>query len=440
MPAAAQYSTEVVPPKILKIGTHTSPVAGTGSVRVQVQLNANGTHVVTRIISSTNHGDDAAAREIAQTSTYRPATRGGRAIVYFYDPVFRFTGKSVAGYQEPSVGASGGGGSATAALGAGGGTIDQMLRAGRYAAAKSAAEAAVARNPGDVQALEQLGAADYYLHDEAGAADAFARAGTFSALYRPVAASAFTNAAVALASTDPAKSLEYARRGVALEDDTNARFALGVAQLANKQYAQALTTLQAVRAAAFASSKTTVTVKYAIDERIQAAYVGMGNVQGAQQVGNEMARLEPNNASAQENLGAELIQQGDAAATAKNYDQAMSLYQRAAAAGDSRIQVLAYDRMARTVASEPNASSADNVTLLKADADKALALNPNDAAANFFEGLALYYQYQTSHNASTKQQALTYLTKADGEAKQDSMDQLLVQSIENLMKQINNGG
>src|ERR1700683_583302 len=93
IPARAQYATEFVPAKLIKEGTTSTTIAGSGKVVVQVQVNADGSHKVTKIISSTNTGDNAAATEIANSSTYRPARRGTTPITAFYDFTLRFNGR-----------------------------------------------------------------------------------------------------------------------------------------------------------------------------------------------------------------------------------------------------------------------------------------------------------------------------------------------------------
>ena len=76
LPAAAQYANEFVPAKLIKQGTTSTAIAGSGTVVVQVQVNADGTHKAIKVIHSSNSGDNPAAMEIAQNSSYRPAHRG----------------------------------------------------------------------------------------------------------------------------------------------------------------------------------------------------------------------------------------------------------------------------------------------------------------------------------------------------------------------------
>src|ERR1700728_1168030 len=115
IPAPPQYATEFVPAKLIKEGTTSTTIAGSGKVVVQVQVNADGSHKVTKIISSTNSGDNAAAIEIANSSTYRPARRGTTRITAFYDFTLRFSGRTVVRSSSESSGVSLSGASLTPA-------------------------------------------------------------------------------------------------------------------------------------------------------------------------------------------------------------------------------------------------------------------------------------------------------------------------------------
>src|ERR1700723_2939012 len=128
IPARAQYATEFVPAKLIKEGTTSTTIAGSGKVVVQVQVNADGSHKVTKIISSTNSGDNAAATEIANSSTYRPAHRGKTPIVAFYDFTLRFNGRTVVRSSSGSSGMSLSG----AALSPAATQVAALIRAGQY--------------------------------------------------------------------------------------------------------------------------------------------------------------------------------------------------------------------------------------------------------------------------------------------------------------------
>ena len=108
-------------------------IAGSGRVVVQVQVNADGSHKAIRVIHSSNSGDNAAAMEIAQNSTYRPAHRGGKPITAFYDFTLNFHGKSVA--QAPSE--SSGMVLSSAGLSTAAAQIAALLRQRQYAASQS---------------------------------------------------------------------------------------------------------------------------------------------------------------------------------------------------------------------------------------------------------------------------------------------------------------
>ncbi len=428
--AAAQCSGDLVPPHVAHLGKHASPTTGNGTVRVQVQVNPDGSYHVTRVVSSTNHGDDAAAREVASSSSYRPATCSGRPVVWLYDPLFHFSGASVSSSYGSSVAAAGasGGGSSLA-------RVNGLIMSGQYDTAKSLAQSALANHPNDAAMLQLLGVAEYYSHDYDDAAAAFARAGTPGHQYQIVAAQAYANAAVHLSETDTQQALDYAQRAVAIDHSANSRYALGVAQLGAKQYSAAAETLRSVHAAVFADPHAEAQQRYALDQRILQAYVGMNDLASAQPIVDEMRKMQPSNPFPTQEIGMTYLTQGDAAKAASNDEQAIALYGKAAALGDPRVSVAAYDRSANVVASETHPDSAT----VKGYADKALAIDPNDTVANFFEGYAYVLQYGASHSADAKKEALTYLGKADSLAKTRG-PQSLAQQAEHLMSELNGTG
>jgi len=430
LPAAAQYASAIVSPKIIKMGTHTSPVAGNGTVQVQVLVNANGSHTVTRIIYSTNHGDDAAAKELAASSTYQPATRGGKPTAYYYDPIFRFTGGTVANVGSIEGTTSSSTGTQTAL--SGDDRIVQMIRSGQYDNAKSAVQTALASKPNDPHLLQLLGVIDYYQHDYTDSADSFDKSGTVPKIYAQVAAQAYATAAVHISDTNPTLALTYAQKATAVDQGAYSRFALGVAQLANKQYSDAITTLQGVHTSVFADPHSDTDTRYGVDQRLIQAYVASEQLNQAQATAAEMRRLEPSNTFPTEMLGEYYITLGQTDHEAKKDDQAIAAYQQAAALDDPKIQVAAYDRVANIIANE---SKPDPATL-KGYADKALAIDANDPVANFFEGFAIAEQYNASHDQRQKAQALTYLNKADTLAKAAG-EQALAKNIEQIIQSIN---
>ena len=416
-PALAQYASEYVPPKLLTKGNTAKAIAGNGTVIVQVQVNADGSHKVMRVLKSTNAADNAAAMDIAQNSTYRPGKKGGQTIPAFYDFTLKFSGKSASAVGEESE---------TTGMSGASAQIDALIRQKQYAAAVSKAQSALASDPSNAQLNEMLGLAQYYSGDEVAAATAFGKAGTVTKQFVPVAASSFATAAVKMAPNDPAQSLAYAQKAVALDNSTNSRFALGVAQNANKQYSAAITTLKGVREKA-----PDTKVKIAVDSQLLQAYIASNDTADANAVTAEMKQLDPNANAGTRVMGNHLLQAGSDAMTAKNFTDALKDFDQAAALNDPQVSVTANTLAAFAIfrMDKPDYAKA------KTYADKAAAANPNDAQANFAEGIAYAGIYATSRSDADKKQALSYLNKADSLAKAAGNTQL-ASSIEAQLKNI----
>jgi hypothetical protein len=155
-----------VPPKLLERGTNSTPAAGPGDVYVQIFVKKDGTFTVSRIIKSTDPRNNDAALEIAKSSKYAPATRGGKPVDEYYDFAFAFGGgTAVLGTPPPN----GSGPLATALA---------TIHSGNYDLAKTQLQTYIAAHPGDAQAQVLLGVADSFGGDPAGATAAFNKAGT----------------------------------------------------------------------------------------------------------------------------------------------------------------------------------------------------------------------------------------------------------------------
>jgi tetratricopeptide (TPR) repeat protein len=426
LPAAAQYANEFTPAKMIKQGTTSQPIVGSGQVKVQVQVNADGSHKVIKVDSSTNSGDNNAALEIAQTSSYRPAHRGTTPVPSFYTFVFKFSGKSLVAQEDDSGGASGGGGGGSAASA----QIEAAIRGGHYAQAKSEAQSALISNPGDDYVRQLLGVADFYGNDYAGAAQAFDKTSQVSKQFTQLAAASFANAAVQAATSDPAQSLAYAQKAVSLDPSANSKFALGVAQVANKNYPDAITTLKGVHASAFNDPKSTKAAKIGIDSQLLNAYVSSGDDQDAQATAAEMKQLDPNSNAAAQALALHYLQTARDEQKAKNYPAALKAYDSAIAQGDPQVSVTANAEAAFTIALMDKPDYAK----MRVYADKAVALGPNDPVANFAQGIALTGLAASGGDAKLKAQAQDSLTKADTLAKAAGNESLALQ-IESFMKQ-----
>jgi TonB family protein len=424
LPAGAQYATEFSPAKLISQGKTSVSIAGNGTVVVQVQVNADGTHKAIKVIKSTNAGDNAAALEIANNSTYRPAHRGTKPVTAFYDFTLKFKGKSVA--SSDSQGSTGG---ASGSLSPAAAQVAALIRSKNYAQAKSKAQAGLLSAPSDDSLRQMLGIAAFDSGDVAAAAQAFDKVPTIGKQFQPAAAASFAAASVADADQNPTQALAYAQKAVALSPDTNSRFALGTAQLANKQNAEALATLKSVHASAMNDPKLSKAAKVNVDARLMSAYLANNDSQGAQTIAAELKQLDPSSTLPGRVLGNTYLKMGVDAGTAQKYDEAFKYYDMAAAQGDPLVSVTANVEAAFLVTK----TTKPDYKKMQAYADKALAIKPDDAQANFAEGIALTGQWAQSRSDSDKKKALDALNHADQLAKTGGNEALAL-SIESFIK------
>ena len=203
-----------------------------------------------------------------------------------------------------------------------------------------------------------------------------------------------------------------------------------MAQLANKQNADALTTLKAVHAAAMNDPKFNKTARENIDARLMGAYLANNDTADAQAIANEIKQIDPSSTLAGRVLGNSFLKMGIDAAAAKNYPEALKNFDQAAAGGDPDVAVTADTQAAFVIAKMDK----PDWKQMQSYADKAIALKPNDAPANYAEGIALTGQWAASHDDATKKKALDALNKADALAKQSGNEALSLQ-IETFIKQ-----
>jgi tetratricopeptide (TPR) repeat protein len=425
LPVRGQYANEFTPAKLLKQGTTSQSIAGSGTVVVQVQVNADGTHKAIKVIRSTNSGDNDAAMEIAQSSTYRPAHRGTKPETSYYDFTLKFNGKSVANANEGSQSGGSMGAVSPAAQ-----QIAALIREKQYATAKSKAQAELLSSPDDQSLREMLGIAAFDDSDTVTAAQAFDKVNSIGKQFQPVAAASFAGAAVTVADQNPAQALAYAQKAMALSPDTNSRFALGVAQLANKQNADALATLKAVSQAAMNDSKLSQTAKENIEARLMSAYLANNDTQGAQAVAAQIKQIDPSSTLPGRVMGNSYLSAGVAASNAKNFAEALKDFDQAATQGDPSVAVTAYVQAALVITKMDK----PDYKQMQSYADKAIALKPDDPLANFAEGIALTGQWAGSRDDNVKKKALDALSKADSLAKQSNNEALSLQ-IESFIKQ-----
>ena len=378
--------------KLVKQGTSTKEIAGSGNVQVKVQVNADGTHSVVGIDKSTNPGDNDTATEIAQNSTYKPASCNGKPQTTFYTFHLKFSGKSATN---------------TASAGSNG-PIEGAIRAGKYDDAIAKANASLLASPGDQNVLTLLGIAQYYNKQTSDAASTFNKVTAIPKNYQAIAAAAFADAGVQAAANDPATSLTYANKAVGLANTPNSQFALGVAEIANKQYASAITALKIVRGKA-----TDKQVQLAVDRQLLSAYLNTNDDANAKATADDMKTLDPSGNAAATAMASHYIDAGTASMNAKKFDDALKQFDLAIAAGAPQAMVTASTDAAFSELSMPKPDYAK----AQAYAEKALAVNANSPEANYAAGIALGNQYATNKKASDREKALSYLNKADQLAK-----------------------
>ncbi len=411
--ADPQYYT---PPTLATRGTTSIANAGPGTVVVQVMVNKDGTFKVVRVVRSSNPGNNAAALAIAKSSTYKPATRGTTKESAFYDYTLRFTSSGVGAGDE-----SGAPSGATSDVD----RYERMVRAGNYSGAASGLTSYLASHPGDAKAELQLGIASTFQNDPATAADAFSKAGEIPADDKSVAVKAYSSAATAaITAKDYPKAVEYAQRATTLLPNVYTYNTLGFAQLNAGSNADAAATLEKARALGARDSSVKAKDRAQIDSNLAAAYVASGQVDKAKSVAAEAATLDPSQASASNVVGNYYVKQAQTAVDAGQTDQGAALYDQAAAA----IPAQAADLYARAAFAYLSVKSKPDNDKAIAQAQKAVAVSPDNAAANFAMGVALA-------NQGKSKDALVALNKADASAKTGS-DTKLTASIENAIKQL----
>jgi tetratricopeptide (TPR) repeat protein len=383
---AAQTSEFYSPPKIIKQGPNASPIVGTGAVTMKILVHKDGSVGAVTIEKSTNHGDDAAAKEIAKASTYKPGARDGKPEDAFYTLVLKFNGSSV-----------------QAEAGAGGTGIMQanaLIRAGKYSEAKAQLDAYLVAHPGDRAAETALGVADSYLNDNAGAAAAFDAAGAIPDNFKALAAKAYADAAVdALKAKNNDQAIALAGKALALQQNVNTLFIQGTAYANAQQYAPAIADLEKAKAEATAGHADAATLN-TIDASLVAAYLFGGQSDKGIALARALKGRDPSNTRVDDTLAAYYNQQAVAAMQAGNPDKSVALLEQAAQALPGRAVVL-YVQAANVLAQ----GKTPDWKRVKAEADKALAIDPNDARANYVAGIALA-------NNLDKPGAIIFLQKA----------------------------
>ena len=411
--ANAQSGTENYynPPKLVSQGKSALAIAGPGKIVVQVLVAANGSAKSQRVIKSSNHADDALALDIAKHSTYRAGTRGGKPIVAFYDYTLTFSGTSAsadAGTGDPLA------------------SYDREIRAGDYAGAQSGLRTYVAAHPDSAKAQSLLAVADTFLNQDVEAAAAFDKAGTIADPYKALAAKAYAEAASDLAKDkDYPGAVAAAKKSAALSPGFFTQNTLGYSEYASGDYQNAIADLEKARALGAADAKIKPTDRAQVDANLMSAYLAAGKPDMAKPLATEIGQLDPGSKTAQNVFANYYVKQAQDASAAGKAAIAAGLYEQAAAAAPSQAVTLYGSAALAYLNAKPDPDNAR----AKADAEKALALDPSNAAANYALGIS--YANQSGH----KDDALKYLKLADASV-QKSSDTTLAPAIAAAIKQL----
>ncbi|GAC1299583.1 MAG: hypothetical protein NVSMB19_04140 [Vulcanimicrobiaceae bacterium] len=417
-PAPAANGTEnyYTPPKLKTQGTSSTAVAGAGTVIVKVLVNKDGSAKVQGVVRSTNHGDDAPALEIAKTSTYQPATRGKLPQTAFYDFTLKFAAKG--GSPSTTSDATQGGGDLA--------VFERQIRAGNYSGAQSGLTAYIALHPTDAKAQVDLGVASAYLNDATAAATAFGKGGTIPENYKALAAKAYNDAAAeAYKKKDYAASVVAAKRAVELAPGPFTYNTLGTAEDAANEHAAAIADLEKARTLATTDAALKPADRAHIAANLVSAYLNAGKPESAKPLLDEIAKLDPSQSDAQVSFANYYAKTASALVTAGKFVEGAAMYEQAAAAGPSQAVQSYIEAAFAYLKIKPNPAN----DKAKADADRALAIEPANASANFAAGIAL------ANQAGKTKDALVYLNKAEASAKAGN-DAGLTTAIEGIIKQL----
>lgn len=404
----AQSAPADGPPALLTRGTNTAVLAGKGDVTVQVFVKKDGSFNVIKVLKSTNAGDEPAALEIAKTSTYKPAVRNGRTTDEFYDFALSFGGD-------------------TAAIGSGPlATALNAIHAGKYDDAKAILAAYILAHPDDTQAYTLLGVADGFAGDVAGSAAAFAKVGSIPPEYKALAAGSFTkNATALLDAKNFPSAIDFANHAIALDArNVQAYYVRGIAY-ANAHDDAAATADLKMALATGADVKADDMSMGLISYNLAVVQLQAGSFDDAVATARILARFDT----------ARRAQLDKTAAAAYNNDAVALANTGKTADAVSRLEAgaKAYPAIAGTLIAEAayvmaSDKKADWVKV-RAEADKALAIDAKNGRAAFVGGLA-------AARLNDTKAALDYMNKAKASPAYGS-DISLSKQIDEALKTLN---
>jgi len=373
--ANAQMTGAYTPAKVSTLGTNATQAAGAGVVTVKVLVRANGSAGNASIVASTNPGDEAAALEVARTSKYVPGKHGGKP-----DPVTYYTYK---------IAFAGAGASAEA--------IDEAaqsetlkranadLRAGKYDAAKGLLAAYLRVAPGDEHANLLLGVANYYQNDLGAAAAAFDKAGKIPDAFRALAIQSYYKYGSAqLDAKNYPDAIAYATKDIAITGAPDGYNLRGTAELESHAYDAAIADFEKARTLVASSPAHSQAIVLA---NLGTAYAASGQIDKAVELSKQVQALDPGVSNVAQAIAQVVIQKANAASAQGDYAAASRMLDDAAPAVGKQAGAF-YGSAANDLIKVPK----PDWKAVKAEADKALAIDPNDVQANYIAGYALAQQ------------------------------------------------
>jgi tetratricopeptide (TPR) repeat protein len=405
-------ATSYTPPKLVQRGSTATAPGGNGAVTVQVLVKKDGSSTVIKVLKSSNEADNATALAIAKTSTYKPGIRNGQTIDAYYDYVLSFGTDTAA---APAISGTG------AALAA--------IRAGKYDDAKSLLQTYLQAHPTDTDAYTLLGVANTFGGDLPGAAAAFDKAGTIPDQYKALAEQAYEKNAGALLD-DKKYTDSIAAAGHAIDvnpQSLQGYYVRGVAEANMQNDTAAIIDLQKARTIAAATKsddKTQVTLAYSLAiAQLDAGLYGEAATTAKEVSRTDTARseqIDKHASVAVANAAIALANQGKTAESVSRFESGANAFPRAAPGLIAQ---------AATVLATDKKPDWDKV---QAEANKALALNPNSGRAEFILGIA-------AANQKDPKGALDYMNKAKASSDYSS-DAPLAKQIDTALKQLNAPG
>lgn len=394
--ASAQTGVYFTPAKIVKTGTNTTPAPAAGAVSVKVFVRKNGSFTVSGVASSTNPADNAAALEVAKNSSYKPAIKDGKTVDSFYTFRVKFAGDGASNTGDAGDASDAGGSGPTAAAFA-------SIGSGKYDLAKTQLAPYLAAHPDDRTANLLLGVASGFAGDAMTAAPAFDKAGTLPSKYRVLAIQMYVKAgseSVRAGKNDD--GVAFASKAIALDptsiDGYNVR---GTAQANAGKFEPAIADFEKSKSLAIAA-KIDPKIVATIELNLMTAQLSAGQFDAGTASGKDVVHLDPALQAKVTSLTEHLyLNSAITMANAGNRTDAIARLESGATAYPGSAGEM-YAEAAFLMA----AGTPVDWKKVKTEADRSLAVEPENGRANFVAGVAL------ANDKASNDAVLPYLNKA----------------------------